>query len=79
MSRPILTSAPKPADSSPTSACVWCARLLAPVQSRESFTYLREFYVGELHAEDREFVPHGDEKASDDFYTQLREFSAPFR
>ena len=24
-------------------------------------------------------VPHGDEKASDDFYTQLREFSAPFR
>ena len=47
--------------------------------SRESFTYLREFYIGELHAEERDLVPHGDEKASDDFYTQLREFSAPFR
>ena len=47
--------------------------------SRESFTYLREFYVGELHAEDRELVPRGDEHASEDFMIQLREFSAPFR
>ena len=47
--------------------------------SRESFTYLREFYVGEVCADDRGLVPHGDEKASDDFMQQLREFSAPFR
>ena len=47
--------------------------------SRESFTYLKEFSVGELTAEDRELVPHGAEKPSADFMSQLREFSAPFR
>mmetsp|Transcript_45300 Transcript_45300/g.118919 ORF Transcript_45300/g.118919 Transcript_45300/m.118919 type:complete len:522 (+) Transcript_45300:3-1568(+) len=47
--------------------------------SRESFTYLKEFYIGELHADDRELVPRSDESPSDDFMTQLREFSAPFR
>ena len=50
--------------------------------SRESFTYLREFYVGEITPEDRVLVPQpeGDAgTASEDFYSQLREFSAPFR
>ena len=47
----------------------------------DQFLRLREFYVGELHAEDRELVPHASdgEKASDDFMQQLREFSAPWR
>ena len=47
--------------------------------SRESFTYLREFYVGELHAEDRELVPKEEESASEDFMKQLREYCQPFR
>ena len=49
--------------------------------SRESFTYLREFYVGELHPADRELVPaaSGDEVPSQDFRDQLREFAAPWR
>ena len=49
--------------------------------SRESFTYLREFYVGELHEEERELVPSasGEEEASADFLEQLREFAQPFR
>jgi hypothetical protein len=42
---------------------------------------LREFYVGELHAEDRKLVPtaSGDEKPSEDFMEQLRQFAAPWR
>lgn len=47
--------------------------------SRESFTYLREFYIGEIVAEDLELVPREEEAASQDFMSQLREFSAPFR
>ena len=47
--------------------------------SRESFTYLKEFYIGELHTDDRELVPKSGEAPSDDFMQQLREFSAPFR
>ncbi len=47
--------------------------------SRESFTYLREFYIGELWPDERALVPLEDERASDDFMVQLREYSAPFR
>ena len=49
--------------------------------SRESFTYLREFYVGEIYPGDRELVPaaSGDEQPSSDFMHQLREFCTPFR
>ena len=47
--------------------------------SRESFTYLREFYIGELWPEERSFVPLEDETASDDFMAQLRAFSSGFR
>eukprot|EP00962_Isochrysis_galbana_P035837 scaffold12300_cov132-Isochrysis_galbana.AAC.10 len=47
--------------------------------SRESFTYLREFYIGELKPSERSKVPHGDERASDDFMAQLREVSSEFR
>ena len=47
--------------------------------SRESFTYLREFYIGEIHAEERELVPGEEEAPSDDFMAQLREFADPFR
>ena len=39
--------------------------------SRESFTYLKEFYIGELHADDRVLVPRSDEAPSDDFMQQL--------
>jgi hypothetical protein len=41
--------------------------------------YLREFYIGELTPSERSKVPHGDERASDDFMAQLREFSSEFR
>ena len=47
--------------------------------SRESFTYLREFYIGEIYADEREKVPLEAEKASDDFLAQLREFAQVFR
>ena len=47
--------------------------------SRESFTYLREFYIGELLPEERELVPSGDEAPSAEFMQQLREFSMAFR
>ncbi len=47
--------------------------------SRESFTYLKEFYIGEIVAEDVPRVPLEEETASADFMLQLREFSAPFR
>ena len=47
--------------------------------SRESFTYLKEFYIGELHADDLELVPREKEIPSDDFMQQLREFATPFR
>lgn len=47
--------------------------------SRESFMYLREFYVGELWPSELSKVPHHDERASDDFMAQLRDFSSAFR
>ena len=47
--------------------------------SRESFQYLKEFYIGELWPEERALVPLEDEAASDDFMQQLREYSAAFR
>eukprot|EP00908_Phaeocystis_cordata_P025177 Transcript_7628.p1 GENE.Transcript_7628~~Transcript_7628.p1 ORF type:complete len:526 (+),score=279.49 Transcript_7628:151-1728(+) len=47
--------------------------------SRESFTYLREFYIGELWPEERALVPMEEETASADFMAQLRAFSAGFR
>ena len=47
--------------------------------SRESFTYLKEFYVGELHPEERQLVPMEAETASADFMAQLREFASPWR
>jgi cytochrome b involved in lipid metabolism len=46
--------------------------------SRESFLYLRHFYVGELAAEDRDAVPQA-EQPSHDFLAQLTSFCAPFR
>lgn len=47
--------------------------------SRESFTYLREFYIGELAPGDLALVPHGNERASEHFMAQLREFATAFR
>lgn len=47
--------------------------------SRESFTYLREFYIGELWPEERQRVPMETETASDDFMQQLRDFASAFR
>jgi cytochrome b involved in lipid metabolism len=47
--------------------------------SRESFTYLREFYIGEVWKDERDQIPLEKELPSADFMAQLREFSAPFR
>ena len=47
--------------------------------ARRSFTYLREFYIGELWPEERARVPMEEETASDDFMQQLRGFSKAFR
>ena len=56
--------------------------------SRESFLYLRDFYRGEIHPDDRASVPHGGaDKASGraaeppgpDFMLQLREYTEGFR
>lgn len=55
--------------------------------SRQSFLYLKEFYIGELALEDRETVPlpkgyqsgHCDGKASDAFLEQLSKVTAPWR
>ena len=46
---------------------------------RRSFTYLREFYIGELYPEDRCLVPLEEELPSADFMHQLREFCDPWR
>lgn len=44
--------------------------------SRESFLYLKEFYIGEVNARDRvERVPAPDPAPSDDFIRQLRQYS----
>ena len=56
--------------------------------SRESFLYLRDFYVGEVHPDDRTKVPQGGadkstgraaEPPGADFMQQLREFTDAFR
>ena len=49
--------------------------------SRESFGYLREFYIGEVHPEDRALVPSPDDEqqVSAEFVRQLQEFCALFR
>ena len=48
--------------------------------SRESFSYLREFYIGEVWPDDRVLVPAGEEGgASADFMLQLQQFCAPWR
>ena len=47
--------------------------------SRESFFYLREFYIGELWPEERGLVPLEAESASPDFLQQLRDFSCTLR
>lgn len=44
--------------------------------SRESFLYLKSFYIGEISTEDRPLVPQPAEPPSADFLTQLREYSA---
>lgn len=55
-----------------------CARFFEVYHvSRESFLYLKEFYIGELAPEDAELVPC-EEKPSSDFIQQLREYT-PFR
>ena len=48
--------------------------------SRESFLYLKHFYVGEVFADDRASVPLvPGPPASDDFLQQLREYTDDFR
>ena len=48
--------------------------------SRESFLYLKHFYVGEVFADDRASVPLvPGPPASDDFLQQLREYTEDFR
>lgn len=49
--------------------------------SRESFLYLKHFYVGEVRSEDRPKVPlvRGEARASDEFLAQLREYTDDFR
>lgn len=46
--------------------------------SRESFLYLKQFYMGEIKPEDREHVPcHA--LPSEEFLDQLHEYTIPFR
>ncbi len=47
--------------------------------SRESFGYLRSFYIGEVLPEDRRLIPNDDEVASADFMAQLESFCSPWR
>ena len=47
--------------------------------SRESFVYLREFYIGELWPAERAHVPTGAEAASAEFLRQLNGFCSPWR
>ena len=47
--------------------------------SRESFLYLRHFYVGEVRSEDRGLIPLPLPGPSSDFLRQLDAFTAPFR
>ncbi|KAL4437011.1 hypothetical protein ABPG75_004150 [Micractinium tetrahymenae] len=43
--------------------------------SRESFVYLRQFYMGEIASQDRELVPKPSPPPSADFLQQLREYT----
>ena len=43
--------------------------------SRESFLYLKEFYIGELHPQERSLVPCNI-PPSEDFLQQLREYTS---
>lgn len=53
-----------------------CARFFEIYHAtRESFMYLKEFYMGELDPTERGQVPHGKEPPSQDFLTQLRAFT----
>ena len=66
-----------------------CARFFEMYHaSRESFLYLRDFYIGEVHPDDRARVPQGGadisrgkaaEPPGADFLQQLREFTDAFR
>ncbi|KAG1665059.1 hypothetical protein FOA52_012478 [Chlamydomonas sp. UWO 241] len=66
-----------------------CARFFEMYHaSRESFLYLRDFYLGEIHPEDRAIVPQGGEDKlhgraaqppGEDFLAQLREFTEGWR
>jgi len=66
-----------------------CARFFEMYHaSRESFLYLRDFYLGEIHPDDRGLVPQGGEdrargRAAEppgpDFLQQLREYTEAFR
>jgi hypothetical protein len=47
--------------------------------SRESFLYLRDFYVGEVAEEDLDEVPRPEEEPSPEFLEQLRRHTAGFR
>ena len=49
--------------------------------SRESFLYLKHFYVGEVRSEDRHKVPlvRGEARASDELLAQLREYTDDLR
>lgn len=56
-----------------------CARFFEMYHaSRESFLYLKEFYLGELDPRERPFVDAGKEPASPDFLTLLRQYT-PWR
>lgn len=43
--------------------------------SRESFLYLKDFYVGELHPDDLQLVPPSPEPPSSEFMSQLTEYT----
>ncbi len=43
--------------------------------SRESFLYLKHFYIGEVRAEDRASIPQPSPEPSVDFIQQLREYT----
>lgn len=57
-----------------------CARFFELYHSsRESFIYLRHFYVGEICGEDRDAVPSPVPPPSPEFLKQLQEFTSSFR
>jgi len=47
--------------------------------SKESFLYLKYFYVGEVCEEDREKIPKSDAQASSEFLKMLRGYCEDFR